>query len=70
MGELYRCWSLDNPEAHFAVCGFNKVDAVHTIAGDGVFDTLVCKFDWRWHGEVNRTIEIIEKKQEISLRLK
>ena len=64
MGELYRYWSLDNPEAHFAICGCKKVDAVQTIADDGVLDTLVCEFDWRWHGEVNRTIKMIEKNKK------
>ena len=38
--QAHRGWSLENPEAHFAVYRFNNVGAVNEITLNGVLETL------------------------------
>ena len=64
--QAYRGWSLENPEAHFAVYRFKDAGAVNEITLNGILGTLVAKFDERWQGKVTRTREIVEDKQGLN----
>jgi hypothetical protein len=62
----WRCWSRDEPEAHFAFYEFDSLEAAEKAMAPGIIAPLVADFDRVWGGRVRRRRMILELVQELA----
>jgi hypothetical protein len=60
-----RGWSSEQPNLHVAFYGFPNREAAAAILGSEVLQGFIREFDAHWAGQVVRSRDIVEIRQEI-----
>ena len=63
----WRCWSRTNPLVHLALYEFPTVEEAERILDSAALAAQIAEFDRVWGAGVERTREIVEVVEELSL---